>query len=94
MIVVDPVPYPEDKLSLANRTDGVLGGLELARLEEEPGAPVAANFEVFHQLHCLVNKMSNMVASAAKMNSELYSSIYLARLVLPSPRSCQDPARQ
>ncbi|RGP72661.1 multidrug resistance [Fusarium longipes] len=57
----DPVPFPESKLSHVNRTGGFRNGKEkLARLgdvkqnvtEDERG-PIAANFEVFHQIHCL-----------------------------------------
>ncbi|KAL2212808.1 hypothetical protein CC79DRAFT_1318717 [Sarocladium strictum] len=51
---IDPVAFPVDKLTLVNRSEGVLNGQKLARLGDgSEDAPVAANFEVFHQLHCL-----------------------------------------
>lgn len=85
--IVDPVTFPDDKLQFVNRTGGVLDGKELARLEEEPGSPVAANFEVFHQLHCLVGLISDLEAHANSIKvltcPELSPPIYLARLVLP-----------
>lgn len=52
--LVGPVPFPEDKLPLVNRSEGVLNGDKLARLSDGHGA-VAANFEIYHQLHCLVS---------------------------------------
>ena len=59
---VDPVPFPESKLSLVNRTGGFRNGDEkLARLgdvkenvTEDKRGPVASDFEVLHQVHCLV----------------------------------------
>lgn len=55
---VNPVPFPEDKLPLVNRTNGMRNEDKLARLDDGHG-DVAANFEVFHQLHCLVRFPSN-----------------------------------
>ncbi|KAJ3528758.1 hypothetical protein NM208_g10061 [Fusarium decemcellulare] len=50
----DPVPFPANKLPLVNRSGGMLNDEKLARLGDGgKEAPVAANFEVFHQLHCL-----------------------------------------
>lgn len=51
---IDPVAFPADKLPLVNRSEQVLNGRKLARLGDgSEDAPIAANFEVFHQLHCL-----------------------------------------
>ena len=50
---VEPVAFPEDRLPLVNRSKGVLCHDKLARLENGKG-DVATNFEIFHQLHCLV----------------------------------------
>lgn len=71
--LVDPVAFPEDKLSAVNRTGGLRYGDEkLARLgdakvdvtEDERGA-VAANFEVFHQIHCLVGSRDHFFLDQA-----------------------------
>lgn len=53
--VVGSVQFPADKLAEVNKSAELSGGRSLMSIDD--GENYVAQFEVFHQLHCLVRQV-------------------------------------